>query len=293
MADDKTIIADPGSSIFNPPKKSAACLVQYSGTNLGKRYILDQKEMTVGRAPTVDIVVNEQSVSRTHAQCLLQGEEVYVADLGSSNGTYINDKKLAGKQALRDGDIIRIGNIVFKFFASGNVENVFHDKIYRMATIDGGTNTFNKKYLLEAIENEFKFARAYGRPLSLIYFDLDFFKKVNDTYGHGVGDGILRDTAALVKSIIRKDDIFCRYGGEEFVILLPSTDAKTAYELAERIRSTFDQHKFEIQGHVIKQTLSMGVSQLNAKMNSTESLLEDADKKLYQSKTGGRNRVTI
>ncbi len=293
MADDKTIIADPGSSIFNPPKKSAACLVQYSGTNLGKRYVLDQKEMTLGRAPTVDIVVNEQSVSRTHAQCLLQGEEVYVSDLGSSNGTFINDKKLAGKQVLRDGDIIRIGNIVFKFFAQGNVENVFHDKIYRMATIDGGTNTFNKKYLLEAIESEFKFSRAYGRPLSLIYFDLDFFKKVNDTYGHGVGDGILRDTASLVKSVVRKDDIFCRYGGEEFVILLPSTDAKTAYELAERIRATFEQHRFEIQGHVIKQTLSMGVSQLNAKMNSTESFLEDADKKLYQSKQNGRNRVTI
>ena len=84
MADDKTIIADPGSSIFNSPKKSVACLVQYSGTNLGKRYVLDQKEMVIGRAPTVEIVVNEQSVSRSHTQCLLQGEDIYVADLGSS-----------------------------------------------------------------------------------------------------------------------------------------------------------------------------------------------------------------
>lgn len=293
MADDKTIIADPGSSIFNPPKKSAACLVQYSGTNLGKRYVLDHSEMTVGRAPTVDIVINEQSVSRSHAQCVQAGEEVVIVDLGSSNGTYVNDKKIAGRQNLRDGDIIRLGNIVFKFFAQGNVENVFHDKIYRMATIDVGTNTFNKKYLLEALDSEFKFARAYARPLSLIYFDLDFFKKVNDTYGHSVGDGILRDTASLVKSTIRKDDIFCRYGGEEFVILLPSTDAKTAYELAERIRASFESHKFEIQGHSIKQTLSMGVSQLNPKMATAESLLEDADKKLYQSKTDGRNRVTI
>ncbi len=293
MADDKTIIADPGSSIFNPPKKSAACLVQYSGTNLGKRYVLDQKEMVVGRAPTVEIVVNEQSVSRSHAQCLQQGDEIYVADLGSSNGTYVNDKKISTRQVLRDGDIIRLGNIVFKFFAQGNIENVFHDKIYRMATIDVGTNIFNKKYLVEALETEVKFSRAYGRPLSIIYFDLDFFKKVNDTYGHGVGDGILRDSATLVKSIVRKEDIFCRYGGEEFVILLPATDAKTAYELAERIRTTFENHKFDIQGHTIKQTLSIGVSQLNPKMTTPESLLEDADKKLYQSKTGGRNRVTI
>jgi diguanylate cyclase (GGDEF)-like protein len=293
MADEKTIIADPGSSIFNPPKKSAACLVQYSGTNLGKRYILNQKEMVVGRAPTVEIVVNEQSVSRNHAQCLQQGEEIYVADLGSSNGTYVNDKKITTRQILRDGDIIRLGNIVFKFFAQGNIENVFHDKIYRMATIDVGTNIFNKKYLIEALETEVKSSRAYGRPLSVIYFDLDFFKKVNDTYGHSVGDGILRDSSTLVKAIIRKDDIFCRYGGEEFVILLPATEAKTAYELAERIRGSFEAHKFEIQGHSIRQTLSIGVSQLNSRMTKAESLLEDADKKLYQSKTGGRNRVTI
>lgn len=293
MADDKTIIADPGSSIFNPPKKSAACLVQYSGTNLGKRYVLDKKEMVVGRAPTVEIVVNEQSVSRNHAQCVQQGDEVYVADLGSSNGTYVNDKKISMRQILRDGDIIRLGNVVFKFFAQGNIENVFHDKIYRMATIDVGTNIFNKKYLVEALETEVKFSRAYGRPLSIIYFDLDFFKKVNDTYGHSVGDGILRDAAALVKSVVRKEDIFCRYGGEEFVILLPATEAKTAYELAERIRITFENHTFDIQGHSIKQTLSIGVSQLNPKMATPESLLEDADKKLYQSKTGGRNRVTI
>ena len=98
-------------------------------------------------------------------------------DLGSSNGTYVNDKRIAEQHTLQDGDIIRLGNIVFKFFAQGNIENVFHDKIYRMATIDGGTQTFNKKYLLEALESEFKFSRTYSQSLSLIYFDLDFSRK--------------------------------------------------------------------------------------------------------------------
>lgn len=293
MADDKTIIADPGSSIFNPPKKSAACFVQYSGTNLGKRYVLDQKEMVVGRSPNVQIVINEQSVSRNHAQCITQGEVVLISDLGSSNGTYVNDKRINAEHQLRDGDIIRLGNVVFKFFAQGNIENVFHDKIYRMATIDGGTQTFNKKYLMEALESEFKFSRTYSRPLSLIYFDLDHFKKVNDTYGHNVGDFILRETATLVKSVIRKDDIFCRFGGEEFVILLPATDAKTAYELAERIRQKIEAYKFESGAQVINQTVSMGVSQLNSSMSEPGHLLDDADKKLYRSKSNGRNQVTI
>jgi diguanylate cyclase (GGDEF)-like protein len=293
MADDKTIIADPGASIFNPPKKSAACFVQYSGTNLGKRYVLDEAEMVVGRSPNVQIVINEQSVSRNHAQCSTSGDQVTISDLGSSNGTYVNDKRIHESQSLRDGDIIRLGNIVFKFFAQGNIENVFHDKIYRMATIDGGTQTFNKKYLLEALDSEFKFSRTYSRPLSIIYFDLDHFKKVNDTYGHNVGDFILRDTSNLVKAVIRKDDIFCRFGGEEFVILLPATDAKTAYELAERIRSKIEAHEFRCEDQLVHQTISMGVSQLNPSMASPKDLLEDADKKLYQSKTNGRNRVTI
>lgn len=292
MADDKTTIARPASTVAHQLRQSTACFVQYSGANLGKRYVLEHAETTIGRAPTVDIFVNDQSVSRSHAQCVQQGDEVVMVDLGSSNGIYINDKEVAGRQPLHDGDLIRLGNIVFKYFAHGNVENVFLDKIYRMATIDEGTNTFNKKYLLESLDNEFKLARAWARPLSVIYFDLDFFKKVNDTYGHGVGDGILRETAAIVKSTIRATDIFCRFGGEEFVILLPGTDDQTACEIAERIRGNFESHTFDIQGNLIRQTASLGVSQLSPDMPAPESLLEDADRKLYQSKSGGRNRVT-
>jgi diguanylate cyclase (GGDEF)-like protein len=293
MADDKTIIADPGSSVIEPPKRSTACFVQYSGANLGKRYVLDQFEMIIGRSPNVQIVVNEQSVSRNHAQCICNEGSVSITDLGSSNGTYINDEKIDEPRLLKDGDIIRLGNIVFKFFAQGNVENVFHDNIYRMATIDALTQAFNKKYLLEALDSEFKFSRTYSRPLSIIYFDLDHFKNVNDTYGHNVGDFILKETCEVVKSQTRKDDILCRFGGEEFVILLPTTEAPTAYELAERIRKAIETHEFVVDSLKLQQTISAGVAQLTANMNTPTQLLEEADQKLYQSKTNGRNQVTI
>ena len=127
----------------------------------------------------------------------------------------------------------------------------------------------------------------------MIYFDLDFFKKVNDTYGHNAGDFILKEISNLVKTNIRKDDIFCRYGGEEFVILLPNTDARTAYELAERIRSSMEGETFTFNGIDIKQTISLGVSQLDASMNDPKDLLDNADQKLYRSKQNGRNQVTI
>ena len=174
-----------------------------------------------------------------------------------------------------------------------NIDNIFADKIYRMATIDGGTQTFNKKYLLESLDSEFKYSRTHGQPLTMIYFDLDHFKKVNDTYGHNAGDFILKETATVVKSLIRKEDVFCRFGGEEFVILLPNTEAKTAYETAERIRLKMESHTFKFESHDLKQTASFGVSQLNASMTEPKHLLDDADRKLYKSKQNGRNQVTI
>ena len=122
MADDKTIIADAGSSIFQskPDKKSHACLVQYSGTNIGRRYVIDQIDMVIGRSPECSITVNEQSVSRKHASCTTVDGEVSIHDLGSSDGTFVDDNKIDTKTLL-DGDILRLGTVLFKYFAQGNV----------------------------------------------------------------------------------------------------------------------------------------------------------------------------
>jgi len=301
MSDDKTIIAEsPNLTILQGPKRKNACLVQYSGAKLGKRYPLTETQNVVGRSPTVQIIINEASVSRQHARFVLVGDNVIVEDLGSSNGTFVNDVRTDGTSQLKDGDIIRLGTVLLKFFAHDNVDSVMHDKIYRMATIDAGTQIFNKQYLLDALESEFKFSRTYSRELSIIYYDLDHFKPVNDTYGHNAGDFILRESAALVKSAVRKDDILGRFGGEEFVIILPNTEAHTAAELAERIRQKHEAHAFLIEyvensakkrvSH--RQTISMGVAQLKSGVANVKEFLETADKKLYTSKQTGRNRVT-
>ncbi len=255
----------------------------------------------IGRDPENLLFVAEPSISRRHAT-IHQSNLFEIEDLGSMNGTFVNDVKVAGKIALKDGDMIRLGTILFKFYAHDSMEAILADKIYRIATIDAGTQIFNKKYLLDSLENEFKFAKAYKRPLSIIYYDLDFFKKVNDTYGHGGGDFVLKESANVAKGCIRKDDVLGRYGGEEFVIVLPNTDQKTAGELGERIRVAMEQFVFNVEvessngGRKViahKQTLSLGVSQMSLEMQTYESLLESADKKLYFSKQNGRNRVTI
>lgn len=297
MSDDKTIIADPGSTVFQPPKRKAASLIQYNGANLGKRIQLSEQRIVVGRTPESHLFINEASVSRQHAAISSSAAGFEIEDLGSSNGTFINDVKVTTRTLLKDGDMIRLGTILFRFFASDNAESIMADKIYRMATIDAGTDIFNKKYLLDALESEMKFARQYRRPLSIIYYDLDHFKKVNDTLGHNGGDVVLRETAAICKAAIRKNDVIGRYGGEEFVIVLPDTDQRVAAELAERLRAAVQNHIFniEVEGRKVehRQTMSMGVSQMTAEMQTMESFLESADKKLYHSKQTGRNKVTV
>ncbi|MEZ4741733.1 MAG: GGDEF domain-containing protein [Bdellovibrionota bacterium] len=303
MTDDKTVIAEPGSfsDFGSNNKKRHACLVQYSGAGLGKRYMLDGSEVSIGRSPNANIYLNEQSVSRDHARFHLRESSVEVEDKGSSNGTYVNDERISTKVSLRDGDIIRLGTILLKYFDSNNIDGIIQDKIYRMATIDVLTQVFNRQYLFEALTSEFRVSQSYNSPLSIIYYDLDHFKKVNDTYGHTPGDEILKTSCNIVKKVIRKDDIFGRVGGEEFVVVLPRTNREAASELAEKIRCAHEGYVFRLEYEdngtkkVInhKQTISAGVAQFSVEMSQPEELIDIADKKLYMSKETGRNRVTV
>jgi two-component system cell cycle response regulator len=299
---DETIIAKPEDfNLTQAQKRRRSCLVQYSGSQLGKIYYIEDPTVIIGRNAGHPIMIQDPSVSRNHVKLTKQGEEIWAEDLGSSNGTFVNDAKINGQVCLNDRDMLQIGNIVLKYCASDNLDVMIQDKIYRMATIDAGTQIYNKQYLMDALSSEVRYAKNTHRPLSIIYYDLDHFKKVNDNYGHNAGDVILKESAALVKSIVRKDDIFGRFGGEEFVIVLPNTDKTTAAEMAERVRKGMESHVFnlEVQQENAKQTIqhrqtvSLGVSELEPQIKAATDFLESADQKLYNSKQTGRNRVTV
>lgn len=300
---DKTIIADDieftvYANQDRREKEQVASLIQYSGVRVGKCYKLDltTSESVAGRSTDADIRIDEQSVSRRHVQFKNHEGKLYIRDLGSANGTFINDKRVTANLPVNDGDIIRLGTVLLKFFSHNNIDSIIQDKIYRMATIDSGTQIFNKKYLLDTLSTEFAQHSNSGRSLSLIYFDLDHFKRTNDTYGHNAGDAVLLDTAKIVSSVIRRDDTFGRFGGEEFVIILPNTNIATCREMAERIRHAIASHVFdlEIDGDTVehRQTISLGVHQLDSSITTAERFLEKADQNLYASKSSGRNRVT-
>ena len=267
-----------------------ACLVVFYGANVGKRYVLDHHEIIVGRSDSANIQVEQESVSRQHAKFVNKQGRTWLYDLGSTNGSFINDSQISDAE-LRDGDLVRIGQTIFKYLSGSNIESKYHEEIYRLTTIDGLTQAFNKRYFLETLERELNRAIRYKRHMSLIMFDIDHFKKINDTHGHLAGDYVLRELAGIVQHNLRREDVYSRYGGEEFAIVLPEIDAEGAFQVSEKLREFIAAHEFSFAGESIKVTVSLGIrSTQDSDKPDVNAFIGDADARLYEAKQGGRNK---
>ena len=258
---------------------------------LGKRFVLDKSPTRVGRGADSAIVLEGDSVSRRHAHLERRAGAWYVVDDGSTNGTYVNEEQISREQLLVNGDRIKVGPSILKFLSGADAEAKYHEEIYRMTIVDGLTQIHNKRALFEALEKELMRARRYERDLALLMFDIDFFKRINDQYGHLAGDHVLRELARIVQERIRREEVFARYGGEEFVILLPETPLPGAAALAESLRARVANHAFVFQGERIPVTVSIGTALLGENDKVASDLIQRADEKLYEAKRGGRNRV--
>jgi len=271
-------------------RKKDACIVVIYGAELGRKYNIEGREMTIGRATTNDICVSQDSVSRTHATVMIDEAGVKIRDNESTNGTYVNDHKIH-EAYLKDGDLIKVGRSIFKFLTGDNIESSYHEEIYRLSTVDGLTQIFNKRYFVETLERELSRARRYDRPLALMMFDIDHFKRCNDTYGHRAGDHVLRHMADIVRQRARKVDVVARYGGEEFAVILPEIDELGAAQFAETVREMVEQEEFSFEGRRIPLTISIGVAELEPEVANADDLIKRADARLYLAKQSGRNRV--
>jgi diguanylate cyclase (GGDEF)-like protein len=285
----KTVVTSINRITEHQPTKEA-CLVVIYGPDLGRKYSLESPSLTLGRSNKCDIQIDQESVSRAHSKIVNAGRSVRIRDLGSTNGTYVNDE-LVEERTLVDGDFIKIGRTIFKFLSGGNIERAYHEEIYRLTTVDGLTQIFNKRYFSEALAREIARATRYRRELSLVMFDLDHFKDVNDTHGHLAGDAVLKTLSLTVKSKIRTEDIFARYGGEEFAIILPEIDGHNAHQFAEKVRRIVETTEFRFEGTKIPVTISMGVSTLDLEEPTAVAIIRRADERLYEAKSAGRNCV--
>ena len=269
----------------------AACLIVVSGSQTGRMFKLDgQAAAVIGRATDAPIRIEDDGVSRHH--CKVQSGfdgRIYVEDLRSTNGTFLNGARV-GREPLGDGDKLQLGtSTILKFSFQDALDEDFQRRQYEMATRDALTGGYNKKYFLERLVSEFSFAVRHKKPVCLVMFDIDHFKKVNDTHGHAVGDGVLQTLVRTCGLCLRRTDAVGRLGGEEFLILLPDTDEHAAAEVGERLRAVLASS--ETAAGQPRVTVSVGVASRRPDTASLEHLLKRADDALYAAKAAGRNQL--
>ena len=270
-----------------------ACLFAIGGELNGTIFDLPNGVVSIGRSADNTYSLEFEGISRHHLE-LKVDEQVTLIDLGSRNGSFLNNKHIEDPAILNKGDVIKIGIVALKFIPKGDPERLTYDKLNQEANTDGLTRCYHKMYFNQACDLAVKKCHVTGDPLSIIIFDIDYFKKFNDTYGHDAGDYVLKEMAQLIRANgVREDDIFARYGGEEFVILLPKTNLKQGYEIAERIRRLVEEYPFNYEGKSLSVTVSVGVADYRQGIHTGTDLFKRADKASYTSKEGGRNQVNF
>jgi diguanylate cyclase (GGDEF)-like protein len=276
------------------PPSGDACLVNLHppGPDIGRRIPLVEGQYIVGRDSEAGFVVSRSSVSRQHARLYIDDDgNWWVEDLNSTNGTFVNESRIHAQQ-INDADQVRFGDAIYKFLSGSNIESAYHEAIHNMAIQDGMTGIHNKRFFMEFLEREIAVASRHGHQLTLVMFDVDHFKKVNDTHGHLAGDAVLKDLAQRIRPRIRREDLFARYGGEEFTCVLPSTGLEGGIVFADHLRLIIAERPCVFDNQSIAFTISLGVTTLNRENNvDATGLIKRADEKLYAAKHGGRNRV--
>ena len=265
-------------------------LVYPPGPSLGRRHSLTAGTLTIGRLPELDICIDVEAVSRQHARVVKEGKGWLLEDLNSTNGTYVNDVRV-DKCPLVDGDIVRVGKAILKFLSGSNIEASYHEEIYRMTIVDGLTGVHNKRYFLDFLGQEIARSARHRFPLSLVMFDVDHFKKVNDTHGHLAGDAVLKELGRRLRPRMRREDLLARYGGEEFAVVLSNTARAGAIPFAEDVRMMIEGEPIGYDGKILPITISLGVAELDYEKPLPDELIAAADANLYAAKRAGRNRV--
>ena len=276
-------------------KSSDPILVVIRGNAQGKKHAITTGATAIGRSRQVEIRVLDPSVSGRHAVFYRdENNDVFLEDLGSNNGTFVNNEKVNGRIQLHKEDMISLGTTILKYVPAGELEILYHGNLIKAAYVDGLTGVYNRSYISEALEAEFKRAKALSQKLSIVMIDIDHFKEINDGHGHGAGDFALREFCRLAtENVLRASETLGRYGGDEFLVLLWNTTPDEAAAVAERLRRVVSETGIEYEGAHLPVSISCGVASVRPAHKSVKDFLDDADKALYAAKAKGRNCVSI
>jgi diguanylate cyclase (GGDEF)-like protein len=293
--DDRTAIVSLKD--LKAPRKQAKdrhLLVRVRGAELGRVTLLSPERVRVGRSQDSELWLADDGVSRRHATLVREGAHYIVEDEGSANGTFVGGVKVS-RHELRDGDVIQFGpTAVFRYTLSDESQETLLRQLYDASVTDALTGAHNREHFDTQLRAELSYARRHNTDVSLVIFDADHFKKVNDTYGHQIGDAVLMQIANVVRGTVRSEDVFARYGGEEFALVLRGIDVEGSGAVADRLRERIAALKIPTDRGPISVTVSAGCASLSTTEDKTpEGLITIADRRLYGAKHAGRNRVVI
>lgn len=280
---DPQMAAGPASSKLS----ARAMLTVVSGIEAGRVIGFEGDDIVIGRNSSCHLVLPDDGVSRRHAAVRRRGDTFVLEDLGSKNGTFIEGEPVMVREIGLDHTFQLGPNVVIRLSLMTEVEAQLARQLYDSSMRDPLTHCYNRRYLFERMRSEIAYAERHKTFVSLVVFDFDHFKKLNDLHGHAGGDEVLRSGAQRALDALRTEDVLARIGGEEFAVLLRGIDHAAAVVCAERVRRAI-----ESAGGPLSATISAGVSTTDDLPTPTaEGLFETADRRLYAAKEAGRNRV--
>jgi len=292
-ADDTTLERQPTLEPTTVPRGPSAYLLVIAGPSFGEMHRLHGSRAVIGRADSAQVRVLDDGISREHAAVERDAGKNVLVDLGSTNGTFCNGTRIAKRQDLVDGDKISIGaSTILKFTYQDQVDERYQKRLFESSLRDGLTATFNRRYFVDRLNTEMRFAARHDKALALLFVDIDHFKKINDGHGHQAGDFVLAAVAREMIATIRAEDVLARYGGEEFAIICRETEKEGVLALGERLREAVVRARFEFEGKVIPVTISVGAA-VARKPQQAQPLIAAADAAMYEAKRAGRNRVSF
>jgi diguanylate cyclase (GGDEF)-like protein len=282
------------------PKRGSqqAYLLLLQGEAPSRIFRLANVDTIIGRSGNADIVLQDTAISREHCMVTrLPNGTVRLRDLGSTNGTFLRGERVS-EVILREGDKFQLAtNTILKFTYEEVLIEQFQGALYEAAIRDTLTQIYNKRVLLEQLRLEFVYYQRHKRPLSVCLLNIDHFKHVNESWGYQAGDRLLIAVSKFIAGTIRAVDVFARYGGEQFAIILRETSPEQAKAFGERLRSAMETEQFAVldrngDPQTMQLTGSLGIATvMDGNYRSPEELIESATAALAEAKDGGRNRV--
>jgi diguanylate cyclase (GGDEF)-like protein len=295
MPDDdgeRTAIVRLADVLGRTQERNRHLMTRVRGNNIGQVITLKQAPCNIGRYSDSEIWLRDDGVSRRHARIFPEGDGFVLQDLDSANGTFV-EGRLIKLHRLNDGELIQLGPVAaFRYSITDEDQEALLRRLYATSVTDSLTGAHNREHFDTQIEVELSYRRRHDTHLSIVLFDLDHFKQINDTYGHPAGDEVLKAVASSARTQLRTEDVFARYGGEEFAIILRGIDIKGARAMADRLRLTVAELRVPHDGRELRVTLSGGCAAASElETASHTALLGLADRRLYAAKKAGRNRI--